>query len=950
MKYIIQTLLLFLIIPTGYAQQSITLTYQNCIVENGTLHTVFIPNGYDKVTIPSAINGEAIKRIENEEKGVFQGKDITEIILPEGLEYIGKESFRDNNLSSVTLPQTIRHIGWKAFDDNPLSTIPLPDLEGTGYYEWRNGYGKIVTEIKYHYYEHFATTDYIIPEENIVMEGNTLVNLSKTLPTSTTAKYLVFPESVNGVEIHYINTSENGLLFKNKGLINVQLPKYLIEIGADEFSDNTIKHLQLPSGLKTIGKNAFRNNLLQEVTLPSSLRFVGESAFYENEIQELLLPENEEGLQWSTPSPITDFGPYFHIIENWYTLQPKDVVMENNTIVEVTSILVSNNIIIPDFIGTDTVKAIGGTDITGVFRNKNIDQLLLSDSIEVIGEHAFSENNISEIQLPKNLKEIKDYAFADNTITTIILPEHVRTLGQKCFMGTPITTFQPNSTLEVLHQSIFRCAEELHIDFSTTSITTLDLQNSPFEDLHRFPIPLPTFEENPNFNGWYTIQNGEEIKVEEAENNRGLYQAKFKQSLNAENTVVVNGEIISTTLESIEHLVIPSEINGQKITRVGDRAFYNKKIQSLTLNEELTSIGSYGFGWNAIQEVVWSENLVEIGEHAFASNNLTTLALPENIITIGEGSFRNNDLVHITLNNKITFIGREAFNWNPSQEFKLPKSDIPHFSHWKSIYNTYSAGIYITHSFSLEAVSRYTLKEDDITVEDGKITSCGDLPKVHILSIPPYLHGQNITGIADKRKGEGVFEGKEIRDFEYAEILTYIGDFAFYNNQLTSIRPNEYTHIGRNAFASNLIYKRDDYLLPTSVKFVGHYAFYNNTGLKVKLNSSEHNYYNDEDEIVTGYIKDNQSYRIGNIVLSMDQKWQKEVVVYPTEVTNLLTIKNADGKSFSVYTTEGRLLKEQQTITNSLYQANLSTLKKGLYILYLFDEKGNKKAFKIIKK
>ena len=48
---------------------------------------------------------------------------INSVVLPEGLEYIGRSAFEGNHLKTVTIPSTVTEIGWDAFADNQLQTV-----------------------------------------------------------------------------------------------------------------------------------------------------------------------------------------------------------------------------------------------------------------------------------------------------------------------------------------------------------------------------------------------------------------------------------------------------------------------------------------------------------------------------------------------------------------------------------------------------------------------------------------------------------------------------------------------------------------------------------------------------------------------------------------------------------------------------------------------------------
>lgn len=106
------------------------------------------------------------------------------------------------------------------------------------------------------------------------------------------------------------------------------------------------------------------------------------------------------------------------------------------------------------------------------------------------------------------------------------------------------------------------------------------------------------------------------------------------------NDFIVEGDTI-VKYNSSGNVVIPKEINGVVIRKIGDYAFYNKGIDSIFIPDTITSIGSY----------------------AFAENNLKSLKVPDSISIIGEGAFMNNKISDLEINNTIT-LGSACFNNN----------------------------------------------------------------------------------------------------------------------------------------------------------------------------------------------------------------------------------------------------------------------------------------------
>jgi len=99
------------------------------------------------------------------------------------------------------------------------------------------------------------------------------------------------------------------------------------------------------------------------------------------------------------------------------------------------------------------------------------------------------------------------------------------------------------------------------------------------------------------------------------------------------------------------YLSIPSSINGQPVTAIGDEAFYpGQVIYSVSIPGSVTSIGSAAFRASSLETVTLNEGLQTIGEEAFANNtNLNSITIPASVTTIGLNAFIGTALNQITI-------------------------------------------------------------------------------------------------------------------------------------------------------------------------------------------------------------------------------------------------------------------------------------------------------------
>ena len=96
-------------------------------------------------------------------------------------------------------------------------------------------------------------------------------------------------------------------------------------------------------------------------------------------------------------------------------------------------------------------------------------------------------------------------------------------------------------------------------------------------------------------------------------------------------------------------VVIPSTIDGTAVTTIGDNAFSNKSLQSVTIPNSVTSIGDLAFYKNSLTSVTIPNSVTSIGDWAFSDNSLTSVTIPNSVTSIGELAFRNNSLTSVTI-------------------------------------------------------------------------------------------------------------------------------------------------------------------------------------------------------------------------------------------------------------------------------------------------------------
>ena len=146
------------------AMHRVTLTG---IKDGADLTNVVIPEGVEvipedfflgntdiqTVTLPSTIK-------EIHEYAFYNCKNLTSVNFPEGLEYIGENAFSMCGLPEIVLPESLMYIESYTFYKNPATVIVIPDSINTiGYCAFLT-YDEIATDV-------YTDLDYVIGDEDI---------------------------------------------------------------------------------------------------------------------------------------------------------------------------------------------------------------------------------------------------------------------------------------------------------------------------------------------------------------------------------------------------------------------------------------------------------------------------------------------------------------------------------------------------------------------------------------------------------------------------------------------------------------------------------------------------------------------------------------------------------------------------------------------------------------
>jgi len=121
-------------------------------------------------------------------------------------------------------------------------------------------------------------------------------------------------------------------------------------------------------------------------------------------------------------------------------------------------------------------------------------------------------------------------------------------------------------------------------------------------------------------------------------------------------------------------LTVPSQIQEQDVTQIGESVFNSKGLVSVTIPNTVATISNSAFYINQLTEVTIPYSVTEIGVGAFQANQLTSLTIPNSVTVIEAGAFAKNQLTSLVIPNSITTIFNYTFGENQLTSLTIPNS------------------------------------------------------------------------------------------------------------------------------------------------------------------------------------------------------------------------------------------------------------------------------------
>lgn len=623
-----------------------------------------------------------------------KGKTVQTEPLPEkdGFDFVGWYENSDYSGNRVVFPYTISkdvkfYAKWQEKATYVQST--LDD------FEYSEADGKI-TLTKYK-----GNKEHIILPENASALGGQVFQIAEGESTVAAIKSLKIPqniESIDGlslfwsVNLYTIEVDENNVKYASKGgvLFNKTLDT-LIAYPMGRSVETTNSYV-IPEGVKTIEQYAFTGYQRKSLILPSTLETIKYCAFSYAYLEEITFPS---GLK-----TVEDHGTY-----NMPSLKkatfPKDAAFSSNNYLLIEckaleELTAPADIYNKCYISSEafkTLKITAGETVESISGSKkNLETLVLADTVKTIGKYAFRNlTKLSSVTFSASLETIGQYAFDGcKSLTAFNAPSSLKTIEYSAFANSGLETVTLNEGLE----SILGKDNNLNAypgPFENTKIKTLKVPSTVTKVCVFGRISsLETLYISADFlNSVYTRNGSTSVRrlfltggsLSMIDLFDDFYEVHFASGVTSTNTYKLYSNALIVN-ESNVQISVPDDYVGEYVTSESavtgkfvaenDMIYYSYNGRKILVRYT---------GEKTVIEASDLSGITDIYRPAFCKTNITSVTLPSSVKSIGLNAFGNcKNLSTVYIPSSVERIAGYAFFWSGSDSsitFRCAASEKP---------------------------------------------------------------------------------------------------------------------------------------------------------------------------------------------------------------------------------------------------------------------------------
>lgn len=371
------------------------------------------------------------------------------------------------------------------------------------------------------------------------------------------------------------------------------------------------------------------------------------------------------------------------------------------------------------------------------------------------------------------------------------------------------------------------------------------------------------------FDGWYFDPNCEdvcELYTNVFSQDVTLYASWVNEDEGTAFTYVKNSDgtiRITSYTGKRRYVTVPSEIEGEAVTEIGENAFENnRRARSITLPDTLKNIRTRAFyNCTYIRSVDIPDSVSEIGDEAFSGCvrlGAVDVSDSSGLMTVGAKAFSFAGISEFNIPSSLISLGDRVFYGSTGlRKIKVADGNPSYLVKNSALYSAdgttllyYPAGLAGTYTvdastktigiaaFAYSRSGEVVLNEGLANVgEEGfaysridrvefpeSLTALGESVYSNCSRLSEIVFPEN--GKLKAIPGYGFSSTYALREITMPKYITGLNGFAFYYSGLTKIEfadDSQLSDIGAYAFAGSNI---KDISIPNSVKSIGGYAFY----------------------------------------------------------------------------------------------------------------------------